>query len=260
MFRLCLSLFVALLAPISLAQTAASCPQDGATPTPSLRISPDGQLLTAEGQRLRLANLLWPDHVEAGMRAQLVNTLDAALKDQIILWKPAASPDRWGVTPAHLFVQEKHGTHPPFLLQAGLVETGLVPVWPAHTGPCLTLLETHERLAINARRGYWAPRAQSARHRQLEIDKDQQTGRRIAALWRVRQVRPWRGLFFVNMTGLNRKSVSLAMTKSQVSRLSKAGDNPLHWGGKRVLVRIVLPPAGLSRSRIESIDHIRRLD
>ena len=220
-------------------------------------IDEDGIITIGEGYRLRLANIVWPDHLEPNRRARLRETLAGALKGQRISWKPASGPDRWGITPAHLFVQEPGEALPPFWLQAGLVEAGIVPGWPEGSGAaCWAEIRKHESEAIRHRRDYWAPRAQTARHRVLEADREAHAGRKIVALWRVRSVRPWRNMHFVNIVPSLRGGPAIGVTKKQMDALIAAEKNPAAWRGKMITARFIVGVAGLSRLRVESIDHI----
>lgn len=245
----------------SFLQNPPVCDVEGAIRTEITHIGAEGAFLLADGPRLRLANIVWPDHTEPQLRQKLQALISRALKGQNILWKPAAGPDRWGITPSYLFILEPDATQKPFLLQSGLVEQGIVPAWPdLPSGPCWSDILHHERIAVRARRGHWAPRAQAARHHALLMDRDLHAGRKIVALWRIDAVRPWRGLHFLNIAPKSRSGPSLSMTASLVSRLTQAGDNPREWRGRTIIARAVLPAAGLSRLRIESADHIGQIN
>lgn len=243
------------------APLALPCEPEGALRTEIAGHDEDGIFTITEGYRIRLANIIWPDHLEPGQRQLLASQLDAAMKEQEISWKPAAGPDRWGVTPAHLFLKEKGGMLQPFWLQGGLVEAGILPGWPDQpNSPCWTRLKEHEAVAIKARKGYWAPRAQAARHRTLEASREAHAGRKIAALWRVRSVRPWRSMHFVNFVPSFRGGPSIGLTRKQMTLLSEAQKNPAQWQGKWIIARFLVGTAGLSRLRVESIDHIGPVD
>ncbi|HRE20031.1 MAG TPA: hypothetical protein PKW21_03240 [Rhabdaerophilum sp.] len=216
-----------------------------------------GVITLADGFRIRLAGIVWPDHLEPRQRKALAAILERAAVGQTLRWKPAAGPDRWGVTPAHLFIQEPDGGRAPFWLQAGLVENGLTPVWPEGLGKdCLDMLAAHEAIAIRARRGIWAPRAQATRHRMIEAARDAHAGRRMVALWRVRSVKPWRSMHFVNIVPSFRGGPSVGLTRKQVKALVDSGTNPAEWRGRWVVARFVLGSAGLSRIRVESISPV----
>jgi hypothetical protein len=237
-----------------------ACEPEGALGFSIGAIAEDGSLFAGDTLRLRLVGIIWPDHLEPRQREQLVTTLKSALAGQHLSWKPAAAPDRWGIIPAHVFVREP-GAARPFWLQAGLVERGLVPVWPhSLSRQCLVALETHERQAIESRRGYWAPRAQARRHLVAERNREAHLGRRMAGLFRVASARTWRGLHFVNFTAAGRPGPSVSLTPSIVGELGQQGVFPSDWRGGRVLVRFVYGPGGLRRLRAETIDHIRKVD
>jgi hypothetical protein len=233
------------------------CAPEEAVPTEIAGIDADGIIRFKGGFRIRLANIVWPDHLEPGRRAALVTLLSETLAGQRLSWKPAAGPDRWGVTPAHLFVQEPDGTHPPFWLQAGLTETGHVPAWPEPaSASCWNNLVAHEEIALKARRAYWAPRAQSARHRLIQTHRDAHAGRRHVALWRVQNVKPWHSLHFVNIVPSFRGAPSIGLTRKQVTALNDAGKNPVQWNGKWIVARFIVGQAGLSRIRVEAINPV----
>lgn len=256
---------IALLGALNAAPAVAAllvpCDPEGAIVTEIVAHDADGVFRITEGYRIRLANIIWPDHLEPGQRAQLSGQIAAAIKDQRITWKPAAGPDRWGVTPAHLFLAEKEGGLAPFWLQAGLVEAGIVAAWPdAQNAACWKQLAGHEAIAIKARRGYWAPRAQSARHRTIEAAREAHAGRRIAAIWRVKSIRPWRTMHFVNFVPSFRGGPSIGLTRKQMSLFDDAQRSPLQWQGKWVVARFIVGAGGLSRLRVESIDHLGPID
>lgn len=233
------------------------CAPEGALPLVIERIGEDGVIPISDGLSLTLANIVWPDHLEPAARGDLVARLKSASAGQRLSWKPAAGPDRWGHVPAHLFVQEPGGALAPFWLQAGLVEAGLAPAWPEpDNSACWALLRTHEGHAIKARRGYWAPRAQTHRHRVIEASRPAHAGRKTVALWRVASVRPWRNLVFVNFAPSFRGAPSLGLTSRQVAQLAETGLAVQDWKGKRIVVRFILGGLGLSRIRIEAPRHL----
>ncbi len=238
------------------------CEAEGATPAEIAGQDRDGTLRLVSGPRVRLANIVWPDHLEPGQQNKLLTAIAGAIKDQHITWKPASGPDRWGITPAHLFIREKDGPWAPFWLQAGLLEAGLTPAWPDPIDKtCGARLASHERLAIKARKGYWAPRAQTARHQAIAAARDAHGGRRLVALWRVKTVRPWRSLHFVNFTPSFRGGPSIGLTRRQMQQMGDAAKtdpnkNPLLWQGKWIVARFIVGSGGLSRVRVETIDHI----
>ena len=249
--------FVTLLALAPLPAPAAPCDATGALKTSLAAVTADGVMTLSEGFRVRLAGIVWPDHLEPHQRTALAAILERAVLGQALTWKPAARPDRWGVTPVDLFLQEPDGTRAPFWLQAGLVENGLVPAWPEGLAKdCLDRLTAHEALAIRARRGIWAPRAQAARHRTIEAAREAHAGRRMVALWRVRSVKPWRSMHFVNIVPSFRGGPSIGLTRKQVTALVDSGRNPAEWRGRWIVARFVLGPAGLSRIRVESISPV----
>jgi hypothetical protein len=238
------------------------CDPAGATVIRHIFHDTEGVFLLDGTLRVRLAQIVWPDHLEPGRRARLAQALAAAIDDTVeIRWKAAATPDRWGITPAHLFLREKDGARPPFWLQAGLVENGLVPAWPdSHSPACRDRLADHEASAIRARRGYWAPRAQAARHRAIALAPEAHAGRRLVSLWRVRNVRAWRTLHFVNFMPSFRGAPALALTQRQMAQLKDKGRDPDGWRGKWIVARIILGAQGLSRLRIETADHLATID
>lgn len=249
--------FLALNGRAPAAPLALPCEAEGAIGADIIDHNPDGIFRISGGYRIRLANIVWPDHLEPSQRTQLQALLAEALKGQQISWKPAAGPDRWGITPAHVFIREPGGTLAPFWLQAGLVEGGFVPAWPEpDLAACWKKLVEHEATAIKARRGHWAPRAQAARHRTIEAAREAHAGRKIAALWRVKSVRPWRTMHFVNFVPSFRGGPSLGLTRKQMSLLEEARKNPTLWQGKWIVARFIVGSQGLSRVRVESIDHI----
>lgn len=245
------------------ARSASACSSEGAIGFERADFRQDGIFRIDGAVEARLAGVIWPDRQEARSRAALVAAIEAALAGQKLGWKAAGLPDRWGVTPVHLFVREPEASAP-FWLQAGLVERGLVPVWPDGLGTdCLVRLELHERRAIALRRGYWAARAQAARLARLTEGRSDETGRRLSIIIAAGGVRPWRNLHFLNRAedqpGRLAKRFSIAIPNAIISELTRSGDNPRDWSRHRVLIRAVLPPEGLARLRVETIERIRRL-
>ncbi|CAN1527857.1 hypothetical protein MCEMSEM23_01290 [Rhabdaerophilaceae bacterium] len=243
------------------AQSPALCDAGGALDAEISAISDDGIITLRDGLLLSLANIVWPDRVEPRLRAGLASGLLETLNGQKVQWKPVAGPDRWGATPAFLFVQEPaHGFQmplPPFWLQAGLVEAGLVPAWPdVLAGHCWTLLLEHEATAIERRRGHWAPRVQARRIASIVADPASHAGRRLAIHWRVASVRPWRDLLFLNASSEGRKGLAVSLTEHTRAALTARGVIPGQLAGVRILSRITLPSEGLRRARIESPDHL----
>lgn len=234
-----------------------ACSPEGALPTELTDIRTDGTLVIADGLRLRLAGILWPDISESGLRRGLADRLRSALADARLSWRPAAGPDRWGIVPAFLFAREREGDTAPFLVQAGLAEQGAAPYWPdPGDATCLAAIRTHEALALKARRGAWAPRVQTQRLRALADPSEDPAGRRIAAVFRVHGVRAGRSLLFVNLSPRLNRGTYLGLTARQVSELTRRGWNPLDWKGKRLLVRGVVDPFNTRRFRVSSVEHL----
>lgn len=254
MKRLGLLIFVSLLlaAPGVCAQ-ALLCEPEGAQPFALGHIEPDGTLIGAQGERLRLFGLNWPDRLEPGRRDHLRSALQSALAGQRLSLKPAAPPDRWGVAPVHLFVAESAVANP-FWLQAGLVEAGLAPGWPELSGPCWSRLMAHERLARRARRGFWAPRAQAARHRAVQGAPQAHLGRPMVARWRVLSTRKSEVLTYVNIVPFFRVGPSLGLTSKQVQAMEKQGCPVAALPGRHVVARFLSGPSGLLRARLAEGD------
>lgn len=237
------------------------CLPEGSVHATSLEIGEDGVILLDGKHRLRLAGLLWPDAQEGETRKGLTSKITAALADQKLSWRPAGEADRWGIVPAHVFVAEPGGLLPPFWLQGGIVEAGLAPAWPdLIEKPCWTILQQHESRARRAKRGFWAPRAQAARHGRIRQEPAQHQGRRIVALWRISSVKSGRAVTFVNLGKPARGGASLWISQSQKQNFAKAGRDITQWTGKWIITRFVLNEYGLRRIRIETPDHVDILD
>jgi hypothetical protein len=237
-----------------------TCAPEGALPADVQRIEADGTIALQQGPMLRLANIVWPDHLEPNLREKLAKGLVESFRDQRVSWKPVAPPDRWGAIPAFIFVQEPDSPSaaalPPFWLQAGMVEAGLVPAWPEITGGCWEELLTHEAVAIGQRRGHWAPRMQSWRLASIEADPSRQAGRRMAVIWTISGVRRWREIFFLNIRNAARGGPALSASAATISALTRRGLSPEALASRRVVARFIVAPEGLSRSRLESADHL----
>ncbi len=235
----------ALAAPLPLA-----CEPEGAGALELAGIAPDGTLTATDGTGFRLAGILWPDRLEPARRQALSTYISASLAGETLAYKPAGPPDRWGIRPAYLFVQEAGSGATPFWLQAGLVAAGLTPAWPELPTPCWQRLLAYESRARGDRRGFWAPRAQAARHSRMAQAASDQLGRRLVARWRVAAVRQGTWLTYVNFTPLFRVGPALALTSKQVQRLAEQGLPPETLVGRFVVVRLIAGPAGLKRARL----------
>lgn len=241
-----------------------SCAIEDALPAEIGAIASDGTITLKDGLLLRLANIVWPDHLEPGVRDKLRNGLMQTLLSQRIRWKPAAGPDRWGIVPAFLFVQEPaiegQPELPPFWLQAGMLEAGLVPAWPEFMhGPCWETLLGHEKIAVERRRGHWAPRVQAQRLARIGSDPAAHAGRRIVVQWRVASARKWRDLVFLNIGSRAREGASISLNPTTISALTQRGSPPDRLAGQRIIARIAIPMEGLRRTRLESAEHLSRL-
>lgn len=237
------------------------CALEGALSAEIGAIATDGTITLKEGLLLRLANIIWPDHLEPGIRERLAKGLTETLHGQRVSWKPVAGPDRWGIVPANLFVQEPviadQPDLPPFWLQAGMLEAGLVPAWPEFPqGDCWETLLGHEGLAVRQRRGHWAPRVQAQRLARIADNPSAHAGRRIVVQWRVASARKWRDLVFLNMGAQQREGAAVSMTPSTISALTQRGLPPESLAGQRIIARIAVPAEGLRRARLESAEHL----
>lgn len=243
------------------AQKPSACAIEGALEADIGAIAPDGTITLKDGLLLRLANIVWPDHLEPGVREKLAKGLTETLRSQRISWKPAAGPDRWGIVPAFLFVQEPSMADqpdlPPFWLQAGMLEAGLVPAWPEfpHLECWKTLLE-HEKIAVQRRRGHWAPRVQAQRLARIGTNPAAHAGRRIVVQWRIASARKWRDLVFLNMGQRGSEGASLSLAPATITALTTRGLAPEHLAGRRIIARIAVPGEGLRRARLESAEHL----
>ena len=249
------------------AQMPVLCEASGALDAEIGAISEDGIITLRDGLLLSLANIVWPDTLEPDLRRRLSAGLMETLRGQRVQWKAASGPDRWGVTPAFLFVQEPPEAGriplPPFWLQAGIVEAGLAPAWPdVPAGACWTTLLAHEATAVVRRRGYWAPRVQNHRLGPIRANPGAHAGRRVVLLWRVASARPWRDLLFLNAAaegraGNTRAGLAVSLSERTRNALSTRGVIPGQLEGSRLLTRIIIPAEGLRRARIETADHLQ---
>ncbi len=240
--------------------TPGACTPEAALPAEIQRIETDGSISLKEGPVLKLANIVWPDHLEPNLREKLAKGLMESMQGQRITWKAVAPPDRWGATPAHLFVQEPDAGLAPFWLQAGMVEAGLVPAWPDVPGRCWEELLRHEALAIADRRGHWAPRVQAQRLATIAADPTRHAGRRMVVIWTIAAVRPWREIFFLNIRGAGRTGPSLSATPATISALTQRGQSPEALARQRAVFRFLVSREGLRRSRLDSADHLSLLE
>lgn len=255
---------IALLMPDSAGAQAlkpSACALEGALAAEIGAIAPDGTITLKEGLLLRLANIVWPDHLESGVRDKLAKGLTETLHGQRVSWKPAAGPDRWGIVPAFLFVQEPMVENqpdlPPFWLQAGMLEAGLVPAWPEFQhGNCWEILLGHEKIAVGKRRGHWAPRVQAQRLAQIAANPAAHGGRRVVVQWRVSGARKWRDLVFLNIGSRAREGASISLSPATISALTARGLAPDNLAGQRIIARIAVPAEGLRRARLESAEHL----
>lgn len=256
-------LWLSLLAlPATAQRLAEACVAEGTLPAEIGTVLPDGTITLKDGLLLRLAGIVWPDRIELSVQEKLARGLKESLSGQRVTWRAAGGPDRWGIVPAHLFVQEPETGGqmplPPFWLQAGMVEAGLVPAWPEGVaGSCWETLLGHEAIAVQRRRGHWAPRVQAQRMARIGANPVEHAGRRVVTLWRVSSARAWRDLYFLNVAGRGRDGPAVSLAPATISALTARGDAPEHLGGKQVIARFVVPAEGLRRARIESADHLQ---
>lgn len=244
--------------PASAQRGGEICAAEGAVPAEISAILSDGTITLKEGVMLRLANIVWPDRIEPQVRDKLARGLEQTLLGQKVSWKPSAGPDRWGITPAFLFVQEPDSSLPPFWLQAGMIEAGLVPAWPENLqGACWTTLLEHESVAIQRRRGHWAPRVQAQRLARIAAEPKAHAGRRIVVQWRVASARKWRDLYFLNMGARRMDGAAISLAPQTISALTARGDAPEILAGRSIVARIIVPSEGLRRARLESADHLQ---
>jgi hypothetical protein len=246
------------------ASKPSACVTEGALVADIGSIAPDGTITLKDGLLLRLANIVWPDHLEPGVREKLARGLSETLRGQRVSWKPAAGPDRWGIVPAFLFVQEPTVENqpdlPPFWLQAGMLEAGLVPAWPEFPhAQCWDTLLDHEKIAVQRRRGHWAPRVQAQRLARIGANPAQHAGRRIVVQWQVASARKWRELVFLNMGRRAREGAAISLSPATISALTVRGLAPETLAGQRIIARIAVPAEGLRRARLESAEHLTAL-
>lgn len=228
------------------------CEPAQATPFTLDRVEPDGTIVTQENKRLRLAGVVWPDALEPERRKAVHERLERALARETLTYKPAGAPDRWGIESAHVFVREHHGQAeaPPFWLQAGLAEAGVLPAWPELPELCWKTLMTHERIARRAHRGYWAPRAQAARHRAVSAEPEAHLGRRMVARWKVFSTRKSQILTYVNITPRFRVGPSVGLTRKQVEAMPRFGPALENLSGRYIVARLLAGRNGLTRVRL----------
>ncbi len=73
-------------------------------------------------------------------------------------------------------------------------------------------------------------------------------------------MRPWREIFFLNISGAGRTGPALSATASTISALTQRGLSPESLARRRVVIRFIVSREGLRRSRLESADHLGVLD
>lgn len=239
----------------------ADCRPAGAETAEITAVTAQATIRLRDGRELVLAHLLPPEHHPDEAPGDGPNRLAGWLAGQKLSWKPAGEPDRWGRIPANLFLQEPEEREPPFWLQAGLAQNGWAALWPGRMpGACLARLQIAERRALAAARGLWAPEAQAGLLARLGQDPDSAIGKRVVMLLRIRSVRSGRLGSFVNFVPSLHASPSLFLTTRQMEAFRHAQRDPFSWQGKRVLLRFVVPEQGITRIRIEGIDHLLPID
>ncbi len=241
--------------------TDAECRPSGAEPAEIAMITRQGTLRLRDGRELTLAHLLPFDSTLAEDRESGPGKLRAWLAGQIMSWKPAGEPDRWGRIPANLFLQEPDRREPPFWLQAGLAQQGWAALWPGRMpAACLARLLAAERRALAGARGHWAAGVQAGHLARLGSTPEAAIGERLVVVLRIRSVRSGRLGGFVNFVPSLHGSPSLFLTTRQMEAFRHAQRDPFSWQGKRVLLRFVVPVQGVGRIRIEGIDHLLPID
>lgn len=244
------------------------CQPEGAQPFEASRIAADGTLTLADGRDLIIAHVLHDDMALPDKAASSVaptpgwqTHLQAWLAGQIVSWKPAGEPDRWGRIPANLFLREPEGDLPPFWLQAGLLHHGHAALWPnRQPAGCLERLRAEEKQAIAQQKGRWEAGMQSRTLATISRAEAAQIGRRFALVLRVKDIRPWHEGAFVNFMPSFHGAPSVFLTSRQMEALRNAQRDPYSWQGKRLLLRAVVNEPGLRKLRIESIDQVLPID
>lgn len=249
---------------------ALACSADSAQPAKFARVDANGDITLADGTRLRLVGLAWPEAWRQHERDALVHRLNAALADARMTFQTAGELDRWGRLPAYVFLQEPaSGTGPelaPFWLTAGIVEAGLAAAWPdVELGGCWTTLAAHERAARVARVGIWAEQGAWSGRWNGRHAESEDVGRKITIIARVKAVKRGRRVWFINLEGAAARDVSIMIAARAIPRFQIAGLLPETLEGRTVALRTVVAAASrpngiVPRVIIERLEQLERLD
>lgn len=125
-----------------------------------------------------------------------------------------------------------------------------MPGWPELPDLCWRALMAHERIARRAHRGYWAPRAQTERHRRIALAPEAHLGRPLVARWRVFSTRKSQVLTYVNITPRFRVGPSLGLSRKQVESLPAFGPALENLPGRSIVARFLVGRSGLTRVRL----------
>jgi hypothetical protein len=82
----------------------------------------------------------------------------------------------------------------------------------------------------------------------------------MAVIWTVSGVRRWREIFFLNIRNAARAGPALSATATTIAALTRRGLSPESLINRRVVARFIVAHEGLSRSRLESADHLTVLE
>lgn len=225
---------------------AQGCDWQEAEPAAVAVVSGDGSLRLDDGRHLRLAG------VEASPLTlpSLVSALRAHLPSGMIVLVEAGAADRWGESPASVYLPSAEADDAIWL--AGLLlRDGASRALPAGVdAPCRDALLTAETAAREAGRGVWAAPATrliDARDRKTLLAK---AGERVVVAGTAVSAGQGRSMIFLNFGPHRYQDFTVMVSRRREKSFVASGKTPQALVGRRLLVRGVV--SGRREPRIEA--------
>lgn len=244
--RAAVALFLAAAWPSSgqslpAAAESGECSLEGAVPATIAAVDEDFELLLDDGRRVALAGLDFPPREAGGLRA--------AARDHLMSWLVgrdvfvgafAASPDRWGRTPARLYASDPAGgaSAPLASVAAALLSAGDARFRPDPTAAaCAKLYLAAEALARDSGAGLWSlPEFRPIDASAPDAGKDLQRRRgMIVVIGDIRSVGESRRAFYLNFGDKWRDSFTVVILRRNLAMFGRI--EPRSLVGRRARVR-----------------------
>jgi endonuclease YncB( thermonuclease family) len=223
------------------AAESGECSLDGAVPATVAAVDEDFELLLDDGRRVALAGLDFPPPEAGALRAAVRERLASRLSGRdVFVGAFAASPDRWGRTPARLYASDPSGgaSAPLTSVAAALLSAGDARFRPDPTAAaCAKLYLAAEALARDSGVGLWS----LAEFRLIDLavaDAVSELRRRrgmIVVIGDIRSVGESRRAFYLNFGDKWRDSFSVVISRRNLAMFGRI--EPRSLVGRRARVR-----------------------